>query len=107
MSNVDAEGKRKLAEEIVDLTVMNKFRAFSDSTSQKSLDSLNRARIRMREEQIELYVKHFEIEQLNAILDFYGTDMGKSILSSHERMSDELASGVKLVSSNVHSSSSN
>jgi len=55
----------------------------------------------MRQEQIELYIKHYEPEQLQALLDFYGTDIGKSILQSQSRVSDELAAGTRLISSEV------
>ncbi len=55
----------------------------------------------MRQEQIELYIKHYEPEQLQALLDFYGTDIGKSILESQCRVADELAAGTRLVSSEI------
>lgn len=55
-------------------------------------------RFRMRQEQTELYIKHFDSEQLQALLDFYSTDIGKSILESQSKVSDELAAGTRIVS---------
>jgi len=47
--------------------------------------------------QIALREKHFSLDQLRAMLDFYSSDMGKSILESQNKMIDD--TGFKLVSS--------
>ena len=98
---VDSEQKRRLAEEVVDLTVMNRFRSFSAGSTGRSADGDMQARVRMRQQQTELYKKHFEVEQLTAILDFYRTELGESILTSHERLVDDMASGFRLVTEEV------
>lgn len=55
-------------------------------------------RSRMRAEQTELHIRHYEDAQLAALLDFYATDMGKSILASQESLAKEIASGTRLES---------
>ena len=53
----------------------------------------------LKDMQIELRAKHMSSEQLDALLDFYSSDMGKSILDAQERIrveaSDRLASLVE------------
>jgi hypothetical protein len=48
------------------------------------------------DEQTELRVKHYTVEQLQALLDFYSSAMGRSILDSQNRMLD--AMGPRIVS---------
>ncbi|NQV69308.1 MAG: DUF2059 domain-containing protein [Pseudohongiella sp.] len=97
MNIVDAEGKRRLAEKVVDLTVMNRAKTFASDSNGPNAALTEKLSLRMREEQTVLYIKHYETEQLNALLDFYNTEIGKSILASQERLSAEMASGVRLV----------
>jgi hypothetical protein len=80
--------KRKLAERVVELTVMNRLQ---DQMPEE-------AKERLWEEQVGLHLKHFEPEQLTAHIDFYETEMGKSISLSQKRMADDFRSGIKLVS---------
>ncbi|PCH61700.1 MAG: hypothetical protein COC19_04495 [SAR86 cluster bacterium] len=95
---MNSEEKRELAETVVDMTVMNRFRIFSSNSDGYDAKMSEIARFRMREEQTALYAKHYQSKQLTALLDFYSSEMGKSILTSQERVADEMASGVKLVS---------
>lgn len=95
---MDAEEKRSLAEKVVDLTVMNRVRGIATDSNGPNAGMTEEFRSRMRAEQTALYVKHYEPEQFIAILDFYNTDIGKSILASQERLADEMASGTRLVS---------
>ncbi|MEQ8407799.1 MAG: DUF2059 domain-containing protein [Gammaproteobacteria bacterium] len=46
----------------------------------------------MAELHIELRVKHMTSEQLDALLDFYAGDMGKSILAAQGRIRKEMSS---------------
>lgn len=62
-------------------------------------------RSRMRAEQTALHIRHYEEEQLSALLDFYSTDMGKSILASQESLAKEIASGTRLESGAMHEGS--
>ena len=80
--------KRKLAERVVELTVMNRLQ---DQMPEEVKE-------RLREEQVGLHLKHFEPEQLMALIDFYETEMGKSISLCQKRMADDFRSGIKLVS---------
>lgn len=79
---MDTESKRELAEKVVDLTVMNRVRSFASMNGVPDPAMAEKMRLRMRQEQTELYIKHFEPEQLFALLDFYSTELGKSILES-------------------------
>lgn len=99
------EEKRKLAEKVVDLTVMNRAKAFASDSNGPNAEMTEKLRLRMREEQTVLYIKHYETEQLMALLDFYSTETGKSILASQERLSNDMASGIRLVSEEVREGS--
>lgn len=101
VSNVDTDRKRELAEKVVDLTVMSRVRSFANLNGVPDADMTEKLRSRMRQEQTELYIKHFEPEQLLALLDFYNTEIGQSILESQKKVSDELAAGTRIVSGEV------
>lgn len=100
MKKLNSDRKRELAESVVDLTVMNRMRSFANLNGKPDPVMAENMRLRMRDEQTELYLKHYETEQLLALLDFYSTDMGKSILESQRNVSDELAAGTRIVSGN-------
>ena len=95
---MDTESKRELAEKVVDLTVMNRARSFATTNGASDPAMAEKIRLRMRQEQIELYMKHYEPEQFVALLDFYNTDIGRSILESQSKVSDELAAGTRIMS---------
>lgn len=99
MNKVDTDKKRELAEKVVDLTVMNRIRSSATLNGSPDPEMAERSRQRMRQEQIELYIKHYEPEQFLALLDFYSTDIGKSILESQRKVSDELAAGTRIMPS--------
>lgn len=86
--------KRELAERLVDLSVMGRAKCVASDNCGPNKDLMNKMRSRMRQQQISLYCKHFQTEQLQALVDFYSTEMGKSILRSQERISDELSFGL-------------
>ncbi len=58
-------------------------------------------RDRHYKEQTDLRVKHFSTEQLEALLNFYQSDIGKSILESQNRMIDDM--GFQIVSHDIES----
>ena len=58
---MDADKKRKLAERVVDLTVMNRLQD----------DIPNNLKEKMQEDQVQLHIKHFDTAQLKALIDFY------------------------------------
>ncbi|PHS06164.1 MAG: hypothetical protein COA78_14510 [Blastopirellula sp.] len=80
---------------------MNRARMFATVNNEPDPEMTEKLRLRMREEQTVLYIRHYEPEQLLALLDFYSTDIGKSILDSQKRVSDDMASGVRLVSGEI------
>jgi len=102
---VNAEEKRNLAERVVDLTVMNRAIAIASDSNGPNADMTKKLRFRMREEQTVLYIKHYETEQLMALLDFYNTEIGKSILASQERLSHDMAFSVGVASGEVRGDS--
>lgn len=95
---MSADSKRDLTEKVVDLTIMNRFRATATSNGKPDPEMAEKLRLRMREEQIVLHLKHFESEQLSALLEFYGTEVGASILKSQEQIASEIQAGFRLVS---------
>ncbi len=90
---MSTEEKRELASKVVHLTLRE------PTVTGSGISEEYKASIRNRffTEQTELRVKHFSIEQLRAILDFYSSDMGASILESQNKMIDDM--GFRLVSS--------
>lgn len=78
---MDNMQQRDLAEQLVDLIVMNRI------TASELITDIHISRL--RESQITLYTKHLEAEQLQALLCFYNTEIGKSILISQQRMAIE------------------
>lgn len=102
---MDAERKRELAEKVVDLTVMNRISTSATMNGVPDPEIVEKHRSRMRKEQTELYLKHYEPEQFVALLDFYNTDIGKSILESQKNVSDDMASGMRLASVEVREGS--
>lgn len=94
---MNAEEKRKF----VDLTVRDPMRKHPAEADGPVKEINEKIRQRMRKQQIEIRLKHFNPEQLVALLDFYETDMGKSIITSQGRISDEIASAMQLVTHEV------
>jgi len=93
--------KRELAEKVVDLTVMHRLKTAARNSNGPNPELTELFRSKMREQQIELYCKHFETEQLQEILGFYGSEMGKSILESQKRLSDDISSGLRIENSTL------
>ena len=54
----------------------------------------------MVELQIKLRAKHMSNDQLDALLDFYTSDMGKSILEAQERIRKETSEAMATLTSN-------
>lgn len=98
---MDTDRKRELAEKVVDLTVMNRVRSFANLNGVPDAEMAENLRSRMRQQQTELYLKHFEPEQLRALLDFYSTEIGQSILESQKKVSEEISAGTRIVSGEV------
>ena len=103
---MNAEEKRKLVEELVALSVGDPVRKHPVRKHPPGAADLfneidEKIRQRMREKQINVRLKHFSPEQIVALLDFYATEMGKSILTSQGRISDEIASAMQLITHEV------
>lgn len=96
-----ADEKRVLVERLVELTVRD---VMSDSDMSTSIgkELKNRMRQKILQEQVELRLKHFELEQIEALLDFYSTDIGKSILKSQSNIDQELSARISIVSHDTH-----
>lgn len=101
-----ADSKRELAEKVVDLTVMNRARATATVNGKHDPEKTEQLRLQMREEQIALHMRHFEVDQFRALLDFYSTEIGASILNSQEEIANEVHSGFRLVSGSYPEKSS-
>ena len=93
--------KKKLVEKLVDLTVQFNMSECDISTA-VGAELVNRMRLRMRQAQIDARMKHLDPEQVSALLTFYGSTMGRSILERQARIDAELGSGMANLSSEVH-----
>ena len=98
---MQSDEKKKLVEKLVDLTVRD-LMSESDRSMSTGKEFSSRMRKKFRQEQIDLRLKHFESEQIRALLDFYDTAMGKSILESQSKIDHEVASNVSVIFNEVH-----
>ena len=89
---MSTEEKRELAAKVVRLTLREPTVTGAGITEEYKASIRNR----FYDEQTALRVKHFSVEQLRALLDFYSSDMGASILQSQNKMIDDM--GIRLVS---------
>jgi len=96
-----ADKKQELVERLVDLTVRDIMKSSKLSTG-IGREIANRMSPRIRQEQIDLRLKHFDIDQVRALLDFYSTEMGRSILASQFKIDEELTEGISIISSGVN-----
>lgn len=93
--------KKKLVERLVDLTVPNTMRE-SDMSTKVGSALASGMRQRMRQEQIDVRMRHLSPEQISALLAFYDSAMGRSILESQAEIERELGSSMSLISHDVH-----
>ncbi len=93
--------KKKLIEKLVDLTVTDTL-SESDMSTSIGHALASRMRERIRQEQVDIRLRHLEPEQISALLDFYSTAMGKSILESQSRIDREIAISMSNISNEVH-----
>ena len=95
------EEKRKLAEKLVDLAVIDPVRTPTINGSEIDNNLEKRMREEIRELQIDARIKHYSDEQLSALVTFYDCDLGKSIAQVRNKIYEEFTSGFQLVSDNV------
>ena len=100
-----AGNKEDLVEKLVELTVRDPVGAISGTPSELDKEMHEKLRKRFKEEQINVRLKHFTLDQVNALLDFYTNEMGRSILESQERIFKEFEAGMKLISGEVREES--
>lgn len=93
--HTEEEQKRELAKKLVELTVSDPkfFGGDVDKDKKKAICE------QFREEQIKLRIKHFDLKQLTALIDFYSTDMGASILISQRNISEDI--GLRLETGSI------
>jgi len=95
---VTSESKRGLVEKLVELTVRDPVGNIFGNPSDLDIEMHDKLRMRFHEQQIEIRLKHFTTEQLEALLEFHESNMGKSILEAQNRISEEFSSSIELVS---------
>ena len=95
------DNKKDLVKKLVELTIRDPVAAISGNPSELDKKMNEKLRSRIREEQINVRIKHFTLDQINALLDFYATEMGQSIIESEKRISKEFLAGIELVSGEV------
>lgn len=95
------DDKKKLVERLVDLTVCNTI-CESDMSTKVGSALARGMRQRMRQEQIDVRMKHLSPEQISALLAFYDSAMGRSILASQAEIERELGSSMSVISHDVH-----
>ncbi len=93
--------KKKLVEKLVDLTVPDTL-SESDMSSSIGYELASRMRQRIRQEQIDIRLRHLEPEQIHALLEFYDTAMGRSILESQSKIDRDIAESMSSISADVH-----
>ena len=98
---MNTDNKRKLVEKLVELTVRDPVSEVTGSASEIGLELREKLRERFKEQQVNIRLRHFSEDQLKALVGFYETDMGISILEAQNRISEELAAGIELISSGV------
>lgn len=98
---MNPDEKRKLVERLVALT-MPELVCDAKSVAEETVEFASRLREKLLQKQIELHIKHLEPEQIQALLDFYDTDMGASILKSQAKIEEELANTVSVVDEASH-----
>lgn len=87
---------RELVEKLVAITLPDLEREASDTAAEHD-EFAESLREKFRRQQIELRMKHFEPEQVQALLDFYDSEMGASILESQAKIDREIASSVSIL----------
>ena len=100
MESQDSE-KLGLVERLVDLTVRNPVGAISGNPTDIDMEMHEQIRQRARQQQIDVRLKHFTTEQVRALLDFYESDMGRSIIESEKRIAEEFIAGFQIMSGEV------
>ncbi|GJM12240.1 MAG: hypothetical protein DHS20C12_06430 [Pseudohongiella sp.] len=93
--------KRELVRRLVEIISRDKTSEQS-SPSDIGYEFSKRMNEKIQQEQIELHMKHFDAEQIKALLDFYDSPMGRSILECQSNIDHELADNISVVSEDVH-----
>jgi len=87
---------RELVEKLVAITLPDLEREACDTAAEHD-EFAESLREKFRRQQIELRMKHFEPGQVQALLDFYDSEMGASILESQAKIDRELARSVSIL----------
>ncbi|MEX0963853.1 MAG: DUF2059 domain-containing protein [Pseudohongiellaceae bacterium] len=98
---MQADEKLQFVERLVELTLGNLASEPDPSTSTNN-EFANALREKFRQQQIDLRMKYFEPEQIVALLEFYDTPMGRSILQKQAKIEQEIASNVSVISNAAH-----
>ena len=85
---MDTEKKRLMAVELLEFT-RDGIQLESDAISEPMRDHRQRFEDAQRTVLLDLYVKHYSEDQLQAQIDFHTSDMGKSILKSRAEFAKE------------------
>lgn len=100
-TSVHNNKKKKLVEKFLNLKASL---LMSDSELSLNSDSeySKHMRLKFSKEQVDLHLKYFDIEQLEALLSFYDTAIGKSILENQIKIDHEISSDISIISDEVH-----
>ena len=85
---MDTEKKRLMAVELLEIT-RDGIQLESDAISEPMRDHRQRFEDAQRTVLLDLYVKHYSEDQLQAQIDFHTSDMGKSILKARTEFAKE------------------
>ncbi len=98
------EDKARKAEQLFDLMVRDSFPDLTTAgASGKLLELQKELGNRFRKLHIELRLKHFTDEQLEALLSFYDSDLGKSIIDAELQIREEFSMLMKGVTEELDS----
>lgn len=85
---MDTEKKREIATELLTLTQQGIQPEFNDAPEAPKAQ-LSQFQEKQASVFVDLYVEHYSLEQLQAQLDFYTSEMGKSILKTQSELNRE------------------
>ena len=92
--------KQKLAERLVDLTMKDRFPGpLAEGATEARKEMRQRRGDKFMQLWAEIYAKHYADEQLLAILNFYESDIGRSILDTRPALTAEFNSRIAELSS--------
>jgi polyhydroxyalkanoate synthesis regulator phasin len=94
--------KRELVQRLVEIHTSQDLVSAADLSMSAGKDFSKCMTQKIQQEKIELHLKYFDTEQIRALLDFYDSPMGRSILESQSKIDFDLTEHISIISNDVH-----